>query len=673
MSNHTNENIQTNPFNITKAVDFSDGDLVRTWVNLPGNAGPYGFVDPLAPMPLFLLGGKGVGRTHLMKYLSAPLQELRHEDDPLEGVREEGFLGIYLRCSGLNSGRFRGKGLPEEVWEDVFSYYFDLWLTQLTLETVEMVASRQLDSKLQAQLCLEATRLFDEWPLDAPSNLGGLIKGIHEFQQELDLGVNNAAVTRSLDAKIRATRGTLVFGIPRVIQANVPSLNEIQFLYLIDEFENLSEYQQMYVNTLVREKQAPTSFVVGSRTYGFRTRATYASSEENKEGSEFHLNYLDRIYLQNNDKYETFCRNLIGRRVAEAGYSVTNDEALNLDNCFFTYEQDRLALRETDFAQKRPTSERPYIQALRSKLIKFKPVGVSTERDADKIVETIGLSDFPLVEKTSVYLLYHAWADRKDVSKAAQEVSSAARAFVAGAAETPHAQKLDKFKGDLIAQMLREFHLPQRYLGFDTFMRLSAGLPRNLLILLKYTFQWAIFNGEQPFRDHPIGEKAQLQGVLEAAKWFFQDAPEAGEQSEHARAAVQRLGQFFRRLRFSDKPSESSLVTFNVNVSRLNSNAQNVLDAAHKWSLVISTPTGHKEDSGAIEPKYQLNPLLAPIWDLPISRRGSVSLSEAEGNAIFDFSASEDAFNRVLRDRLKRLEAPFGRESEDNQSALFRQ
>ena len=44
----------------------------------------------------------------------------------------------------------------------------------------------------------------------------------------------------------------------------------MQFLYLLDEYENLADRQQRYINTLLREKELPCSFKIGGRTYGFQ-------------------------------------------------------------------------------------------------------------------------------------------------------------------------------------------------------------------------------------------------------------------------------------------------------------------------------------------------------------------------------------------------------------------
>ena len=119
-----------NPFDLTKASDFSDSEILNYWVDLPGpDANTPGLLSVLKPklvMPMLLLGGKGSGKTHLMRFCSAPVQSMRHGGSLSNALTNEGYLGIYLRTDGLNTGRFKGKGQPDEAWSAIFSYSFSV-------------------------------------------------------------------------------------------------------------------------------------------------------------------------------------------------------------------------------------------------------------------------------------------------------------------------------------------------------------------------------------------------------------------------------------------------------------------------------------------------------------------------------------------------------------------
>ena len=56
--------------------------------------------------------------------------------------------------------------------------------------------------------------------------------------------------------------------------------------------------------------------------------------------------------------------------------------------------------------------------------------------------------------------------------------------------------------------------------------------------------------------------------------------------------------------------------------------------------------------------KLQLNRMLAPLWELPIFRRGVLALSADEVNGVFDPGCTT-AFEQIVGNRISRMTAPF--------------
>ncbi len=658
-----------NPFNITKAVDFSDQEINDYWVDIPTDDGFAAMAKPTSAMPMLILGGKGSGKTHLMRYFSYPLQKIRHGADILGGIQKDRYIGIYLRCGGLNSARFRGKGQSDEVWADVFAYYMELWLAQLILGTVMSAVggTPELEDR-EPDVVAEIATFIDLGGKPRPGTLKELMSLLWDLQQELDISVNNAAISRVLPARITVTRGHLVFGIPRIIAANLPSLRDCLFLYLIDEFENLSESQQKYVNTLLREKESPCSFKIGARMYGVRTKSTYSADEENKEGSEFEVLRLDAI-LRENDKYPEFAQRLIAKRLIEFNRlpsdKVTLDGmARSLEECFEEAAKSRFCAAETRHViEGWRDKERPYFKLLRKHLERGVDAnvipGLSNDGDIDGVVKVLQCPEFPLLEKANIFLLYQEWSSKRNLRDAAETIAEECRSHVAGTDDGGRYQRtLNHFKADLLAQLYRDTAQRQRYIGLDTFISLSSGLPRYLLIVLKHIFAWATFNGERPFRGKPISIRSQQAGVQEASEGFYRDAQMIGGDGELVMGAINRLGTLFRGIRFSEKPSECSCSTFSADVSRSSEVSRRLLDLAEKWSLLIDVGGQRDRNTDRVDAKYQLNRMLAPRWDLAIFRRGVLALTAEEVNAIFD-PAFSDRFDDLKKVRVARMSAPF--------------
>ncbi|MFZ1977133.1 MAG: hypothetical protein WAV76_04190, partial [Bacteroidota bacterium] len=115
-----------NPFDVTRAVEFSDDQINSLWVDILFSRNNFlDVIKPSSPTPMIILGGKGSGKTHLMRYMSYPLQKIRHSENVLSGIASEGYLGIFFWCTGMQTDRFKGKGQLDEVWRTIFSYFLE--------------------------------------------------------------------------------------------------------------------------------------------------------------------------------------------------------------------------------------------------------------------------------------------------------------------------------------------------------------------------------------------------------------------------------------------------------------------------------------------------------------------------------------------------------------------
>jgi hypothetical protein len=88
-------------------------------------------------------------------------------------------------------------------------------------------------------------------------------------------------------------------------------------------------------------------------------------------------------------------------------------------------------------------------------------------------------------------------------------------------------------------------------------------------------------------------------------------------------------------------------------------------------SLVVADGDGGRPDknSRVLHFKYQLSPMLAPLFDLPLARRGIARFSSEEMNAIFDPEVPESNFARIRRRRLQALDPPFSASEPGNGAA----
>ena len=662
---------QTNPFEITKAVDFTDREISSMWVDWPAPGGFAEFVSLKSPMARIIRGGKGTGRTHVMRHFSAPVQFIRGNEDPVEQVLKDGVLGIYVQCSGLNSSRFRGRGIDDDDWQAIFTQFMDVWLAQAALQAFSAVYKEHLPSdEIQSAITEEVRGLLNITDKNSGTSLSDLADDLFDMQRKVDLAVNNASLNPGgpLPSVVQASPGDLVFGVPNALKDHYEPIQGVTFLYLLDEFENFEIPQQQYVNSLVRDKKPGTSFMIGVRTYGLKTYETLNKGEENKHGSEFEEIRPDQYYAvaNRNALYEKFCHRVVARRLSELGllnYESEDSLRARLSEFFVVPSND---YEERMVISKYDNRERPYISRLKEQLAnhaKATSGAPLTPRDIDFVVDAVRVPSRPLLEKTNTLLIYRAWHRGRNLIETAQQIIDERFSDQSGLVK-PNADQmriLEKYSTDLKAQLCRDSRVHPIYAGIDQFIEMSHGLPRNLLVILKYIYRWAQFNEELPFRGGQISLESQRRGLLEAADWFLLDAKPVGNDGEDVLAAIRRLCDMFRRFRFSDKIVESSLTTFSADLTNCSDRTRDIVDLAEKWSLLVSVEGGQKQrNTGLIEPKFQINRLLSPRWDLPTARRGAIRFRTEEMDAIFA-PQNANEFGRVLYGRLNRMRVPFGR------------
>ncbi|MEI3848062.1 MULTISPECIES: ORC-CDC6 family AAA ATPase [unclassified Microbacterium] len=650
------EQLVRSPFDVTKAVDLNDPQIELTYVSFGGR--DRSIVDPASAMPQFLTGLKGGGRTHLLRHYSYPLQKTR-SDRPLHQVQADGYIGIYFRCGGLNGSRFRGKGQPAEQWATTFAYYMDLWLTELLLATVaDLSESEQWRNSETAKVYVAIARALQANVSGADEvvdPLSAILGYLTQLRREIDWAVNNAAHTGRLDIQVRSNPGELIFAAAKSV-STLPGFQDVTITFLADEYENLTESQQIYFNTLIREKEAPATFLVGGRSWGIRTHKTLSAGEVNKKGSEYELYPIDTAYASDPAEYQNFCRDLIMRRLA--AFDLDEQESAGWISRLSFGADDRLHTRRLHDVLARYTAlERPYLVDLRNAVSK-----AQGSRIASGVVDALSMPRYPLIEKLAILRFYQLWYAGQEPSA---ESAAAARDFVAPLADGTEDVELTNFfkqrKSDAIAQIYAGAGRQTAYAGFTELVALSGFLPRNLLMILKYVSHWAQFHGENVFRGSgQISERALSEGVLDASNWYLADAKPLGTQGEECEIAIRRLGQYMHSIRYADKPSEIDIATFSTSLSQVSPDALAVLERCVSHGLLVEVRGGRSaRNHGPRHRKFQLHPMLTPMWGLRPGRRGDATLDRATVEAIFNPKVEDLAFQQVREALEMSLNAPF--------------
>lgn len=652
---------QTNPFNVTKAVDYSDEELDKFWVDFPMDAGFNGIIKPTSDMPMIILGSKGSGKTHIMKHFSFTAQSLRWKADIIGGLKNDGYLGTYLRCSGLNGFKFKDKGIDStENWQTIFSYYLELWLSQLLLKNIiKILEDKDLVISNEHTIALEIMDLLDTTEVSQHvKSFTHLVKYFNDLQKNIDYAINNKAFTQkrvSESVEILASPGGLIFGIPEILSREVEEFKDIKFLYLLDEYENFTDEQQRYFNTLIRERKNPTCFKIGARRYGMRTYETLSAGEEIKAGSEFEVFDLDNIFRENKIGYKKFINDICLKRLYLSGIKIDKDD---ISDFFETFKAD-------DFLKKIQTGGKGHFQVLTKKLnaLKYKPI-------KNRVLENLKFDDDVLLERINIMLFYREWKKGMDLLSASESIGISCSKYWLHKVENEHYRVVQKFKYDILDALARENgEKIKTAIGFDNIIKISNGIPRHVLIIMKHIFKWNEYYELATFKSikTKISSESQLNAIRDTAKWFIEDARIPGDDGSIAKDSIERLCDYLRELRFSDIPPECSISTFSIKSKFVPAEISKIINFLEQYSYIIEVGERRDKNTNSRYSTYQLNGLLAVEWELAISRRGIVDLNSKEMKSIFS-PDNENEFKSMLYSEKSKYNAPF---TENTSPTLF--
>lgn len=653
-----------NPFNVTKASEYSDEQINKYWVSINSKE----VLDPNDNTPKYILGGKGCGKTHLLRYYSYPLQRLRWGSFS-EVVKNDKYIGIYSILSTLDASRFDGKNVPENQWKALFKYYFELYIGAFILKTLSEFIESDSGKEREEVFVKGVVRQFLKGIVLKRYDLESLVEYVENERKSIDFEIENVAFTGNFNnVKVNLKAGGLIFNVPLILKEVYDDFKEVKFIYIMDEYEKLFDWQKRYVNSLVWEKIYPSTFWIGARKYGYTDMHT-ETGEELKKGSEYYPFFMDEHFQKNEKDFDVFARELILKRLKrEDKGAVSELEAKFKNGKEVIAEQIKIAKK----------GNYKHLKNLSNNVKMGIKKGLLTEKEDDiqTIIDyiTADTDNNPLEQKYKLYLFYQMWADHKAITLVdiAAMVKDEYLKYKRGD-ESKFNNIVEKYKSDLTAQLCEENGEEYyAYSGLDALISLSWGNPRVLLLLLKKTIEKADVLQERPLEsDGGISLRAQYLGIKETSRWYLDDSELTGVDGSFAITAIRNLAEYLRLYRFSDKPTDTSVCAFNYGTENVSHNAGYMIRLLELHSLLVKVDNERKQkNSGKSEITYQLNRILAPYWNLPSARRGIADFSSNVIESIFN-NESFSRFNSEYVSLKNRMNAPFVKKSSQNTQLQF--
>lgn len=635
----------SNPFADFNANYMSDEEILKYWVRpeLIFELEAIG-IDLVGKIPVVVQGGRGTGKTMLLRYLSYEPQIKHYETEQgsVEGFLEKSeYLGIYYRFDGPKLSSFANKNVEDVVWDTVFSNFVELVIGQKYLTLLNGLRQYKvldMSKEIESSLCSDLSEtLFEKEHTDT---LSGLKAIMIKLQRDIERFTEKCTFRKVdfLPSEV-VLRGSMLFEIPQIISKYFGELQNKNFILLLDEYENLTLSQQRILNTYIKHTQLPVTFRLGMRIKGFRTYETLNENEFLREGADFRKIPFENVLLAKSEEYGKLLKKIAQRRLElhpilnKSGFT---DIELILGNTPSPKLEAERLLSETSIVK-------PHFRRARKLLKRSRRYSGD---QIEKIIEKISYPENPLIEMLNILLLIRG--------ESPDNIITMMKRFIEGKKSSKEYLKYrdlyNKNKVALLFHLAHDCRKSKRYYGLDAFCMLSSGIIRSFLELCYHTFNYAIFYEVDNLKGNgKIGWDSQHKGTLREATDFFDWIRSIPKFGANVTRFIDSLGALFRSLHYTDERiSEPEPTYFNSEYDALSEGAKEVLDVAVMWStLQQKEPMQPKETRDILPDVYVLNRILTPRYRISYRTRGRTNIRPKDLEILL--LGNEDDQKRIVR------------------------
>lgn len=268
---------------------------------------PQYFPELLTPRPCMLVGGRGTGKTTVLRCLSYEGQFALSGRQP-ERIASSPYYGFYYRVNTNRVTAFKGPELAQADWIRLFAHYFNLVLVDLVLRFLSWY-------ELHTSIRLDIPQA--PWERISASLHLGQASSLREIADQLDLALVKfeAYVNNVVDGNRPplSMQGAPVDALLETLATLAP-FNGKHFFFVLDEYENFEDYQQQVVNSLIKHSGALYTFKIGVRELGWRRRVTLNENEQLISPADYvRINIVEKL---EGDKFRDFARQVCNARIS---------------------------------------------------------------------------------------------------------------------------------------------------------------------------------------------------------------------------------------------------------------------------------------------------------------------------------------------------------------------
>lgn len=554
-------------------------------------ATPYYFTTLKDHRPCILQGGRGTGKTTVLRGLSYQGQYAILEED-IKRFDRNSFIGIYYKVNTNHAHAFQGRGIDNETWATIYAHYYNLLICWEISRFLKWHLKKCKDDEiLSTHSCkLIAASLHIEKEIDSFESLcNELETAMYTFQSD----VNN--VSKDSIPRMSMPGDPIKLFIEQAL--NLRQLEGKMFYLLIDEYENLLDGQQQIMNTLLKHVPECYTFKIGVRELGWRVKYTLNKLELLNDPADYSLINITEQFSTNdrNNDFAAFALDVCNKRINELFDGEANEGQFSIEKSLpgmsIEEESELLKVRSSD-----------YCRAFEE-----------YEHKSGKVLDIHPLYKF--------FLAYWADIHHDSIKDTVKNYEYNTRSWD---------QRYDNYKYSLLFKIRRgrgQVGIQKYYAGWNTFVKLANGNIRYIMELVyKSCYLYLQDNGDIT---NPIPFDKQTEAAQEVGKKNLTELEGAWEKGVQITKLVMSLGSLFGKIAMFRGKSAPELVQFDI-TGEMSERTLEIMNAS-VMNLAIIRMSSNKISGKELKTyQYSLHPIFAPYFQFSFRRKRKLSLRNDE-------------------------------------------
>lgn len=600
-------------------------------------------------MPFIIQGSRGTGKTMLFKYYSYEAQKIVAKSlkrSVIEHLKLCGGVGFYFRCDPpfINSLKAVCAGSSLEAWEDVFSYYMHMRISQSIIDLIlDLGAEGELDlNEVERKIVDEVANVYETGEYkDFIELRQAAAREIKEIQN-----YKNSSVFMDEDIKIvrRFAAQPLTEILISCIKSAIQEISSINFVLMVDEYEALPPELQKSFNTMLKYANDRLIFRIGRRTERNTETATINETEYLRVNNDYLLVDLDNS-TKGSETKDYFYRvaqkriNLVFKDVDIDIKQLFGDKEDLLEEC-----KNNVGNRKNHIRQ----------------ILKTCPL--ISKSTLEEVVSIIRYPDNPIMEMLNA--LWVIRSGEKDKCKAAQDARQAMRDYL-DKADTPGARKYkhdyeNKYRYTLTVLLCSTYKKNKLYYGFNTIVHLANGNTRLFINLCREIISDALFYDADDFLNSlSVPAAIQSDAIHKFSAKEFDDICSIIQYGDNIRHLILNLGNMFSEFHKDRKARYPETNQFILNRGELSDISSDTLNMALRWSIIVrkAVPQRLSLDINERGDIFYINRIFSPLFNISYRTRGgfNVALESKDFSRMCSGTTIPAAVDRILKTEVNKV------------------